>query len=115
MLSLRFVDYPGFYENFALWFQMHFPNARTPQTHNLEIAGRVGSLFGVMTMVQAGVGVTVAPRQCSRPLFEVHGFETHPKWEDEKHQHDIQIVSRRDRADRARVRRVIDAFLAMDE
>jgi DNA-binding transcriptional LysR family regulator len=111
--SLRFVDYPGFHENFALWFQMHFGKARTPQTHNLDIAGRVGSLFGVMTMVRAGVGVTVAPRQCARPLFETYGFETFPKRSEDAHQHDIHIVSRRDRGGSARVRRVIDAFLAM--
>ncbi len=111
VLALPFIDYPGFHETFALWFQMHFPRARTPQLHNLNLVGRVGSLFGVMTMVQSGVGVTVAARQCARPLFHRFGLAVYPAKESTGHQHDIFIVSKAGPAKPRRVTKVIAAFL----
>jgi DNA-binding transcriptional LysR family regulator len=113
VLSLRFIDYPGFYEIFSLWFQMHFPRAKTPQLHNLNVAGRVGSLFGVMTMVQGGVGVTAAPRQCARPLFKRFGCAVYPAKESPGHQHEIYIVSRGEAATSLRAKKVIQTFLDM--
>jgi len=111
--AMPFIAYPGAAEMFGLWRGIHLPRHHQLNFADLTIRGSVDSLFGVLTMLEGGVGAAVLPGQCTSGLVrsakknlgiysDTRGrVATHPVW--------IATLAGDKRARRVDV--IIDAFM----
>jgi len=63
LLSARFVDYPGMRVFFELWMKHHFGRVGFP-FERLRIGGQIDSIYGALTMIEHGAGISVLPAHC---------------------------------------------------
>lgn len=112
--ELHFVDYPGMSVLFEIWRETHFPRARTLGFGSLEIAGRINSLHGAITMVLEGLGCTIMPSHCAEPWLS-RGKLVRLCAEKPLVESDIYIATREEGWIPARVGRAIDAFRQMKQ
>jgi LysR family transcriptional regulator, transcriptional activator of the cysJI operon len=66
----RWLEHPGVDVLFEHWFRAKFPKKKLPPWSSRSVVGGMNSLDGVMTMAEAGLGVTVLPRHCATPGLE---------------------------------------------
>ncbi len=61
----RWLEHPGVDVLFEHWFKAKFPKKRLPPWASRYVVGGMNHLEGVLTMAEAGLGVTVVPRHCA--------------------------------------------------
>lgn len=110
VLQQRWVDYPGMDVLFELWARRALGNRRV---HHgcLDVAGRIDSLHGAITMLLHGVGITVLPRHCVEKHLDEGRLEERRCMSPLKN--DIHIVSLEGVRRPRRVQAVMDAFWEM--
>jgi DNA-binding transcriptional LysR family regulator len=113
LARLPFISYAGAADVFYLWRSIHFPRAKEISFQSLNICSHVDNLMGVVTMLQAGMGVTVLARQCCQSLLMKHGLSEFSSSKAKDPEHDVFIVRRNGYRYPHRVGAIVDSFLAM--
>jgi LysR family transcriptional regulator, transcriptional activator of the cysJI operon len=110
-----FIFYPGMDVLLELWRQRYFPQKRGLNTHSILKRGEINHLDGAITMVRHGVGCGIFPRHCVENELRaktVHAFAAAGTSDPVG---DIFIVSRKNHISPNRVKRVLNAFWAMNK
>ncbi len=64
LANLPFLWHPGVDVLFDHWHRFHFPSTKRVPWSDLNVVGEMGSIKGVIEMLNHSVGVTVLPRHC---------------------------------------------------
>jgi len=109
----KFVSYPGMDVYFNCWIKHFASQDQLTDAHAIYYAGNINVIEGAITMVGKGVGLSVFPLHCVKPLIESGQFAVFSpnnlgpllNW--------IYIVRQKSDMTPKRVELVIDWFLAM--
>lgn len=113
LLETPFINYPGMDVLLGYWKQTYFPKRKNFTVHNMKLRGEINHLDGAITMVLQGVGCAVFPHHCVESLIQSRRLFAFSDPGKQDPACDIFIVSRKNVALPARVRRVIETFRQM--
>jgi LysR family transcriptional regulator, transcriptional activator of the cysJI operon len=64
----NFISFPGMKDYFDVWLKKVWPRSRGIGVDHLNVVAEISQLHGVITLLEAGIGLTLLPRHCIDPL-----------------------------------------------
>jgi len=110
LAQASFVSYPGVDVFLSHWQNKAYPKKKPIDLNQANIKGEINSISGALTMVEKGVGITIAPKHCALSSIKSGQlyFRSVPNC-----RNPVSIVNLALAKQPARVKRVLDAFWEM--
>jgi DNA-binding transcriptional LysR family regulator len=109
--DLPMIKWKGMRDSYEIWRNKAFPGKQTPAFGSLRTVGYVDSLFGVVTMLKAGAGVTILPYHCCQELIEKNELQVFRSSKPSELSHSVYIARLANHSHMAKVQCVIDSFM----
>ena len=110
---MKFIGHPGVEAYFAHWFRKSFPRAKEVFWHDLNVMGEMGSLKGVIEMIEHEVGVSIVAEHCVSDRLKAKSFARITSEGGSEALNQIYVATLESNPLPYRVRLVVDEFYKM--